>query len=98
MDEKTRKILAWATHGTSRQFYTEVSAKVAGLGYLTEVESDTLTCYRVRKEGGFLGIGARKIREPVLRVVYHGEGQAEIPEDCVDPEFVDLLEGLLKPH
>ena len=68
MDEKTRKVLAWATHGTPKQFYTEVSAKTSSHGYLTELKGDTLTCYRIRKEGGFLGIGARKIKEPVLRV------------------------------
>ncbi|MBA7703241.1 hypothetical protein ES703_112023 [subsurface metagenome] len=97
MEEELRTIRSWASHGTLRQFRTEMSAKVAADGYGVTLEGDTLTVYRIRKEGGFLGIGARKIEEPVLVVI--GEGaNMRIPEESADEEFLALLAPKLKQH
>jgi len=98
MEEKLHKLRNWASHGTLRQFRTEISAKLANeQEYEMELEGDTLTCYRVRKEGGFLGIGVKKIKETVLKVI--GEGaDLQIPEDSADAEFIELLSQKLKQH
>ena len=97
MEEELRRIKNWASHGTLRQFYTEVSAKVSGQGYEVELEGDTLTCYRIRKVGGFLGIGAKRVREPVLKVI-RKEEEIIVPEDSADEEFVHFLASSLKQH
>jgi len=97
MEEELRTIRSWASHGTLRQFRTEISAKVAEDGYQVKLEGDTLTVYKIRKEGGFLGIGARKIEEPVLKVVGEGAGMT-IPEESADEEFVRLLAPKLTQH
>jgi len=97
MEEELHKVRTWASHGTLRQFYTEVSAKLADEGYKVNLEGGTLTVYKVHKEGGFLGIGARKIEESVLVVT--GEGaELEIPPETADAEFVGLLGAKLKQH
>ena len=97
MEEELRNIRSWASHGTLRQFYTEVSAKVAGEGYKLRLEGDKFTVHKIRKEGGFLGIGARKVEDPMLVVI--GEGATlEIPEESADEEFVRFLAGRLKQH
>ena len=97
MEEELRTIRGWASHGTLRQFRTEISGKVAADGYRVQLQGDTLTVYRIRKEGGFLGIGARKIEEPVLVVIGEGANMT-IPEESADEEFVRLLAPKLKQH
>jgi len=97
MEEELRTIRSWASHGTLRQFRTEISGKVAADGYRVQLQGDTLTVYRIRKEGGFLGIGARKIEEPVLVVIGEGAGM-RIPEESANEEFVRLLASKLKQH
>jgi len=97
MEEELRTIRSWASHGTLRQFRTEISGKVAADGYRVQLQGDTLTVYRIRKEGGFLGIGARKIEEPVLVVIGEGAGM-RIPQESADEEFVGLLASKLKQH
>lgn len=97
MEDELRKIRNWASHGTLKQFYAEIAAKLSKQGYITELEGNTLTCYRVRKEGGFLGIGRRTIKEPVLKAVQEGN-EVRIPAESANPDFVHLLAGLLKQH
>ncbi len=97
MEEELRTIRSWASHGTLRQFRTEISGKVAADGYRVQLQGDTLTVYRIRKEGGFLGIGARKIEESVLVVIGEGAGM-RIPQESADEEFVRLLASKLKQH
>lgn len=97
MEEELRRIRNWASHGTIRQFYTEVSARVAELGYEAEVEGNTLTCYKVHKEGGFLGIGARKIKEVAIKVTREGD-EVLVPEESADEEFVRMLAAALTQH
>ncbi len=97
MEDELRKLRNWASHGTLRQFYAEISAKASLQGYLTEMEGNSVTCYKVRKEGGFLGIGRRTIKEPVLKAVQEGN-EVRIPDESVNAEFVHLLAPLLKQH
>ena len=97
MEEALRKIRIWASHGTPRQFYSEVLAKASGEGYEVEFEGNTLTCFKMRKEGGFLGIGARKIKDTVLQVTFNGE-EIEVSAETVDEEFVNLLASKLAQH
>ena len=97
MEEELHKIRGWASHGTLKQFYSEVSAKIGEEGYKAKLEGDTLTIYKTHREGGFLGIGARKIQDAVLVLV--GEGaNLEIPEESADEEFVRFLADKLKQH
>lgn len=97
MEEELRKIRNWASHGTPRQFMTEVTAKVSGLGLKTELEGDTLTVFDLHREGGFLGIGAKKVRDIKLQLVF-GEGDVSIAKDTVDLEFLKELLPLLTAH
>jgi hypothetical protein len=97
MEDELRKIRNWASHGTLRQFYAELSAKASQQGYITELEGNTVTCYQVRKEGGILGLGRRTIKEPVLKAVQEGT-EVVIPTESANAEFVHLLVGLLKQH
>ena len=97
MEEELQKIKRWSSRGTLRQFYTEVSAKASTKGYKAELDGSTITFYRTRKEGGFLGIGARTIKEPVLKIIRHDD-TVEIPEDSIDEAFVRELAGSLRQH
>jgi len=97
MDDVLQKIKNWASHGTPRQFLTEVSAKIAPEGYQAELEGGVLTCYRAVKKGGFLGMGGSKNKQVVLRVVWEHD-QVQVPKESADPEFVRLLGSLLKHH
>ena len=97
-EEDLRKIEGWASHGTLRQFYAEASAKLSKEGgYQVELEGDSLTCYRVRKEGGFLGIGKHEVKEPVLKIIRKGD-EIAIPEESADEAFVKQLASLLRIH
>jgi hypothetical protein len=98
MDDTLLKVQNWASHGTMRQFMAEIHAKVEGQGYEVGSEGNTLIVSRVQKEGGFLGIGGKTIREPVLRVDYDDEGLAQVDSDSADPEFIAYLAGLLGAH
>ena len=64
-------------------------------GYVAQLEGDTLTCYRVRKQGGFLGMGKREVGEPVLLITRQG-AQVSIGAEPADAEFVALLASKLK--
>jgi len=97
MEEALQKIRTWASHGTMRQFYTEISAKLADTEYQVELDGDTVRCFRVRKEGGFLGIGARKIKDVLLELT-RTEDTVKVDEEHMDPAFVEMLGGLLRQH
>jgi len=97
MEDSVRKIQVWASHGTLRQFYTELSAKLTNLDAQCELEGNTITCYRVTKSGGFLGIGARKVKTTLLKLTREGD-QITVAEDSIDREFVDRLAGEFAAH
>ena len=97
MEQELLKLRRWMSHGTPRQFYTEIAYKIASEGYKAEIEGETVTCYRVKKQGGFLGIGGKKVTSPVL-VVTRRDEEVDIDAKNADPEFVSLLTELLKAH
>jgi hypothetical protein len=95
--EALHKIQMWAKHGTPRQFLTEIEAKITPHGYSAALEGNHIVCYKLEKKGGFIGIGARQVRRPVLRIIYD-QDRVLIPEESALPEFVSLLSSLLKVH
>lgn len=97
MDDPVRKVQVWASHGTLRQFFTELSAKLLNLDAKCELEGNTITCYRLTRSGGFLGIGARKVKTPVLQLTKEGD-QINVDEDSLDREFVAQLAEEFKAH
>ncbi len=97
MDESVRKIQVWASHGTLRQFFAELSAKLLNMGVQCKLEGSTITCYRVEKQGGFLGIGAKKTEIPLLKITKDGD-QISIDEDTLDLEFVERLAAEFQAH
>lgn len=97
MDDALYLIRIWATHGTMKQFSTEITIKAAKLGYKCELVGDTLTCYTNEKHGGVFGIGGRKVRKSVLTVIRKGT-EIEVPLADADPTFVMMLSESLKQH
>lgn len=97
MEDSLRKVTTWASHGTLRQFYTELTARIPEDEYEVDLGEEKLTCYRVSKEGGFLGIGAKKIRKPVLVVAKEGD-LLNVDQDAADPDFVEYLATRLTQH
>ena len=97
MQDDLFKIHVWASHGTMKQFSAEVIAKLSKIGYNADLDGDTLTCYKIEHQGGILGIGARKVKKTVLKIIRKGS-DVEIPESEADPEFVAQLSALLKQH
>ena len=97
MQDELFKIHVWASHGTMKQFSAEVIAKLSKIGYNADLNGDTLTCYKIESQGGFLGIGARKTKKTVLKIIRKGS-DVDIPESEADPEFVAQLSELLKQH
>lgn len=95
--EALHKIQVWAKHGTPRQFLTEIEAKIAPYGYVVALEGNHLVCYKLEKKGGFIGIGVRQVKQPVLRIIYD-QDRVLVPEETAAPEFVNLLSSLLKGH
>ncbi|NLG52265.1 MAG: hypothetical protein GX552_19310 [Chloroflexi bacterium] len=95
--EALHKIQVWAKHGTPKQFQIEIEAKIAPHGYVVAIEGNNLVCYKVEKKGGFIGIGARQTRQPVLRIIYD-QDRVLVPAEDAAPEFVSLLASLLRVH
>jgi len=92
------KISSWANRGNLRQFYTEMSAKFTkDANHEVVLEGDTLTFFALRKEGGFLGFGGHRSREPVLRLV-QVSGRAVVGNEYVDEEFAVELANSLTQH
>ena len=97
MEDNLQKITSWLGRGTLVQLQIEVGGHLASRGYTVEREGDTLSFYRTRKEGGFLGFGGRLVREPVMKITKDEEG-IQIPSDPLDPEFVWYLASGLRHH
>ncbi len=97
MEQELLKLRRWMSHGNPRQFYTEIAYKIKSHGYEAEIEDETVTCYRVKKQGGFLGLFARTVKTPVL-VVKQEDDDVYIDEKNADPEFMALLTELLRAH
>ena len=97
MQDQLFKIHVWASHGSMKQFSAEVIAKLSMIGYDAELDGDTLTCYKLEHNGGFLGIGVKKTKRTVLKIIRKGS-DVEIPESEADPAFVAEFSELLKQH
>lgn len=97
MEEIIERIATYATHGTLSQFRTEIGGYLTTRGYDSEVQGDELLIYRPRKEGGFLGIGAKTIKEPLLRISKTA-GSVSIPQNPRDEELIQYLDTILHQH
>ena len=97
MEDKLHKIILWASHGTPRQFFADVQARLSSQGYICVLEDDTISFFRVRKEGGFLGFGAKQVKEPVGKIVF-ADGEVDVPTESLDPTFLDVLVERLQQH
>jgi hypothetical protein len=97
MEDRLRKISSWAARGTLGQFRTEVEVNLEGTDYTVETQGNKLLFYRVQRQGGLFGIGAKTVKEPVLEITRSDLG-IEIPDEPQDPEFVRFLAGELEQH
>jgi hypothetical protein len=97
MEEILERIATYVSHGSLPQFRTEIGGYLTSRGYDSEIQAEELLIYRPHKEGGFLGIGAKTIKEPLLRISTAG-GSVTIPEDPRDEELVQYLNSVLHQH
>ena len=85
-------IANWAVRGTIRQFYNEMQARlIDDPDYHAELQGNTVVFVHETKQGGFLGIGGRKVSETALEVHKDEEGEVTIPSEPMDEEFVQKL-------
>jgi len=97
MEEILERIAIWASHGTLAQFRTEIDGYLKRGGDDSELQDDELLFYRLRKKGGLLGIGAKTIKEPMMRIS-RAEGKVRILPEPLDEEFVQYLNSCLRQH
>jgi hypothetical protein len=97
MEEILDRIAVWASHGTLSQFRTEIDGYLTSRGYHSEVQGEELVIYRPHKEGGFLGIGAKTIKEPLL-VVSKAGGTVSILSEPRDEDLIQYLSSILRQH
>jgi len=97
MEDKLHKLRNWISHGSMQQFFTEVSPKLLTMGYETDLVGDKLSIFRVEKQGGFLGIGAKKVRTAVLEATRQGD-DIQIADASLDPSVVDVILGFMHAH
>jgi len=97
MEEILERIATWASHGTLAQFRTEIDGYIKSAKYDSELQDDELLIYRQRKEGGFLGIGAKTIKDPVMKLSRTDTGVAVLREP-LDEEFAQYLITCLRQH
>jgi hypothetical protein len=91
-------LIDWARRGTMRQFYLEVQAQLADEKHVAaEMEDDTLVFYRITKQGGFLGIGGKTVREPLLEVSKRAN-EIVVSKEPRDEAFLLTLAERLEPH
>ena len=97
MEEIIERIATWASHGTLAQFQMEIDGYLKSEGYDSELQGDELLFYRPRKKGGFLSIGAKTIKEPMMKIS-RAEGEVRVLPEPVDEEFVRYLNSCLRQH
>ncbi|NPV08733.1 MAG: hypothetical protein HPY83_12340 [Anaerolineae bacterium] len=97
MEDSLGKVNAWASRGTLEQFRTEARARLDAQRFDIELVGDSLMFYQKRKEGGILGLGAKWVRKPVLRISTTENGLQVQPQP-LDPEFLDYLAARLSVH
>ncbi|MGI6208395.1 MAG: hypothetical protein ACOYEW_09285 [Anaerolineae bacterium] len=94
MEESLSKINAWASRGTLEQFYSQVQTLLDERRFNVELVGNSLMFYQRRKEGGILGLGAKPVRRPVMRVSNTVSG-VQVQPQPLDPAFAEYLAGLL---
>jgi len=97
MEEILERIAIWASHGTLAQFRTEIDGYIKKEGYDSELQDDGVLFYRPRKAGGFLGIWAKTIKEPVMKIS-RTEGTVRVLPEPLDEEFAHYLNSCLRQH
>lgn len=97
MEEILERIAIWASHGTLAQFRTEIDGYLKRGGYDSELQDDELLFYRPRKKGGLLGIGAKTIKEPMMKIS-RAEGKVRVLPEPLDEEFAQYLNSCLRQH
>lgn len=97
MEEILDRIATWATHGSLPQFRAEIDGNLKSRGYDSEVRGEELVIFRPRKEGGFLGIGAKTVKEPLMRISRAG-GTARVLPEPLDEELARYLNSCLVEH
>lgn len=97
MEDKLHRIRNWANRGTLLQFYSELAGKLAKSEYQAEMKGNEVRFYRVKKSGGFLGIGAKQQKDLVLEVIRVGKDLL-IPVETADPAFVDFIMPMIGAH
>jgi len=94
MEECLERITNWFVRGTLTQFQVAAEHRLSGDGYAVEKDGDALLFHRVHTKGGFLGVGKKIVKEPVMRIG-KGDGGAYISPEPLDPEFVRYLADYL---
>ena len=94
MEEYLERISDWFVIGTLKQFETAVKQRLSTDGYSVESVGDGLLFYRITERGGFLGIGKKTIKEPVMGIE-KSNGAVQIPSEPLDPEFARYLGAYL---
>ena len=98
MQDELQKVQRWAMHGTVRQVYADMAARLTTeKEYTAELEDETMVFYRLSKEGGLFGLFGKDTKTPVLRIIRKGE-EIEIPEEPRDEEFINVLSRILEAH
>jgi len=97
MEELLERIATWVSHGTLAQFQTEIDGFLRRSKYRSELRGDELLIYSQRKEGGFLGIGAKTVKDPVMKLA-RTEAGVEIAREPLDEEFARYLASELRQH
>jgi hypothetical protein len=97
MEDVQDRIATWASHGTLSQFRTEIDGYLKSKGYDSEVQGEELVIYRPRKQGGFLGIGAKTVKTPLMKISRTGGAVRVLPEPF-DQELAQYLDSILTQH
>jgi hypothetical protein len=92
------RIVDWVKRGTLHQFYNEMNARLAeDETYCVDLEDDAVVFSRIRHAGGFLGIGVRTVKEPVLEI-HKKDGVVAVRDEPQDTDFVLMLATHLEEH
>jgi hypothetical protein len=97
MQELSDSLTRWISHGSLEQFKAEIDGPLQRGGYDSEVRGDRLVIFRPRREGGFLGIGAKTIKDPLL-VISREEGSAQLLDEPFDEELARYIADTLGQH
>ncbi|MBC7237654.1 MAG: hypothetical protein H5T69_17575 [Chloroflexi bacterium] len=99
LDAAVNRISRYANRGTFRQFFNEMVAKLAKEPDLSvELEGENvMVFYRVSKSGGFLGIGRKVSKTPVLKLTRQG-ADVLVAQEPLDEELAIRIASILKPH